>query len=268
MKTAVFGCLICFVLLACEKAVPVDLTDYDKPKLVVEGRITNQLEIQKFQIMSTANLGSTMADPIDNVALEINTPGGIIPFNSLGQGKYESEIPFAGIPGAWYEINFSYNGITHTATTQMAAEVSVDDFSLAVASGIMTTGSPSIMLGINSAQAQYFRYDLFKLDKTSADTNWISMGIPVYETHATQSGSNFYWIDQVNSSSYYFDSTDVARIIVYSLSTDVVSYLKKLKDFMEYEPKGGRFENPPYYFSNEAYGLGYGSVADTAYFSF
>ncbi len=268
MKLGFFGSLICFVLIACEKAVPVDLTDYDKPKLVVEGRITNQAEIQKFQIMSTVNLGSTVPDPIDNVALEIKTPGGIIQFHSVGQGKYESEIPFAGGTGAWYDINFSYNGIEHSATTQMPAEISLENFSLSTASGILTTGSPSIMLDLYSAQAQYFRYDLYKLDKTSADTNWISVDIPVYETHAVQSGSNFYWIDQVNSSSYYFDSTDVARIIVYSLSTDVVAYLKKLKDFMEYEPKGGRFENPPYYYSNEAYGLGYGSVADTAYFSF
>lgn len=268
MKTILFGLCICFVVLACEKAVPVDLTDYDKPKLVVEGQITNTLETQTFQITSTANLGSKKADPVDGVELEIKTPNGLIQFSSEGQGKYESEIPFAGTPGAWYKIIFSYNGTEHSVTTQMPAEISLDSFSLFVASGIVSAGSPSIVLDLNSAQTQYFRYDLFKLDKTSADSNWISMDIPVYETHLAESGSNLYWIDQVSSSTYYFDSTDVARIIVYSLSADVASYLKKLKDFMNYEPKGGRYENPPYYFSNEAYGLGYGTVVDTAYFSF
>jgi hypothetical protein len=268
MKTNVFGGLICFLLIACDKAVPVDLTDYDKPKLVVEGRITNKVELQKFQITSTANLGSDQANPIDNVALEVKTPGGIVGFNSLGQGKYESEIPFAGSPGAWYKIDFSYNGIDHSANTQMPAEISLDNFTLLVEDGFMPSGSPSILLDLNSAQTQYFRFDLYKLDKTSADSNWISMEVPVYETHLAESGSNLYWIDYVSSSFYYFDSTDVARIIVYSLSADVAAYLKKLKDFMNYEPKGGRYENPPYYFSNEAYGLGYGSVADTAYFSY
>lgn len=268
MKKVLFAFLTCLLLGGCEKSVPVNLTDYDKPKLVAEGRITNTMETQKFQITSTENLGSTNADPVDGVELTVKTPGGSVQFISQGQGIYESEIPFAGIPGEWYTIDFSDNGIIHSVTTQMPSEINLDYFSLSTANGVYTSGLPSIILELTSVQKQHFRYDIFKLDKTSPDSNWISLGVPVYETHIAQSGSNLYSIDQVNSSSYYLDSTDVARIIVYSLSEDVASYLKKLKDFMNYEPKGGRYENPPYYFTNEAYGLGYGSVADTAYFSF
>lgn len=268
MKKVLVGFLICVLFSTCEKSVPVNLTDYDKPTLVAEGRISNTMEIQKFQITSTANLGSTNAAPVNDVLLTVKTPDGTVQFISQGQGIYESEIPFAGIAGEWYTIDLLYNGITHSVTTQMAAEIDVTYCSLSTANGIYTLGLPAILLELTSAQKQHFRYDIFKLDKYSPDSNWINLGIPVYETHVAESGSYLYSINQVNSSSYYLDSTDVARIIVYSLSEDVALYLSKLKSFMNYEPKGGRYENPPYYFTNEAYGLGYGSVVDTAYFSF
>ena len=267
---AVCSSLFALILLnSCVKSIPVDLTDHDEKRLVAEGKITDQNELQEFKITWTANLGTEIPETVNDVQLVVNTPSGDVYYSAVGNGKYISDTPFAGIPGESYTISLTRDGTTHSVTTVMPGAVEIDSFKLATTIGIPMSFQPGVSLTLTSDQSQYFRYDLYKLHKPSLpDSLWTNVEIPVYEVFALYPGQQSLVLDQIGTDLYQFDTTDVAKIFVYSISQDVYSYLNKLRTLMTAEPKGGKFENPPYYYSNEAYGLGYGTIVDSAYYSF
>ena len=260
--------ILALVMLAgCTKSIPVKLTDYNERKLVVEGKITDVNTIQEFKITWTANLGAATIENADDAKLSVGTPAGPVDFIHTGKGVYQSAVPFAGIPGEMYTISFSREEITHSVHTRMPGNVSIDSFKMASTYGLPYDRSPSIFLTLSSDQEQYFRYDLFRLKKEDfPDSVWTNIEIPVYEAFKVNPGQQQVTMKPIYTNLYLFDSTDVVKIFVYSLSEDVYLYLDKLRKFMTAEPKGGKYENPPYYYSNEAYGLGYGTSVDSAYF--
>lgn len=265
----IFLLVLVFVISGCSKEIPVDLTDYDQKRLVVEGKITDAYETQKFSITWTSNLGADHIETAEDVYLTVTTPTGLINYYPVGEGIYESEVPFAGIPGEYYTISFYRDGTAHSVTTQMPGALTIENFSMVTTNGIPFYTVPSIYLTMTSDQKQYFRYDVFKLDNVSGPAPmWVNTQVPVYEVRALEPGQQQVVLNQLNTSLYSFDSSDVAQVIIYSLSNDVGQYLDQLRNFMTAEPKGGKYENPPFYYSNEAYGLGYGTSIDTLYYFF
>lgn len=255
------------LIISCEKEVNTDLTDFDRQIPVCEGHLTTNFQSQRFKITWCSNLESETEIYADDFNVDVDTVGGTVAFLNMGQGEYVSEIPFACTPGKFYTINFSRNTETHTAITQVANFISIDSFSLIV--DINFNGRADINLNINSASQQHLRFDLQQYKShLLTDTVWQSINIPVYEFYSVNPGINWLYINSLQNGLSFTDSTEVFRIITYSLSDDVVSYLNDLKSFMEKVPNGGRYENPPYYYTNEAYGLGYGTSIDTAWFTY
>lgn len=242
------------------------LSPHEEKKLVVNGYFTNQIETQEFTVSWSNGFGSENPEWFDGLDLEISGPGGIYSFTAQGQGRYTSDVAFAGQEGAYYTIRFEHAGITYEALTQMPYSIAINDFEIHEA-GYGYYNYPEILVSLTSAQTQYIGYKLYKLDQSALpDTVWLDEEIPFLWTMEVKSGNNL--IQLYYQRDYYFNfySKDLVRLYVYSLSKDVAEYIQDLSEFMGSETNGGKYQNPPYFYSNEAYGLGYGTVIDSAFF--
>lgn len=264
--------LFIFVLLllnSCNDKINLELTDYDRKELVAEGVFSPVNEFQRVKITWTTNLGELTEQFADSVKLTVDTWGGTVNFTYLDSGVYQSDVPFAFTPLNYLKIELSRDGVIHSVVTQMPADLTISSFSITPDNSVYSPYK-NMVLNINSNAVQYFRYDLFSLDKLQLpDTVWTNLNIPIYQTAKVAAGAQSITLDDQSQDvlgiqGWSFDSSQVIKIVTHTLSPDVATYLYQLKTFATAEPKGARYENPPYYFSNGAYGLVYGTYSDTA----
>lgn len=250
-------------LMACEKTVDMELSDHSGEYPVAEGYITTSEQFQNFKIGWSTNTGSNEFDDASDFTLTVDTMGGEVSYTSLGNGNYISEIPFNAVPGKYYTISFSRNDTVRKVVTKVPDQVElVDVYFSEPWDGLNIMNNFQAI--INSPVDQYVRFDLFELDKTKLpDTAWTRLNLEVYETFYLNAGYNYIFVTEEVYGASFFDTTDVVKCQVYSLSDDVAEYLQELEVFMEREPKGSRFENPPFYYSNKGYGLGYATCIDS-----
>ncbi len=273
MKRFIYIVVLFFSLIGCDKNSDFDLSDHTENKLVVEGYFTDQLEYQYFTATWTNNLGDEITEYVDDLSLEILGTGSDITFNYIENGVYESDIPFAGIPGALYEIKFIHDGIEHLISTKMPSPIDiVGSYTTNFNEWAEETYYPNLHITASCNENQYLGHEVFVLVQDSLpDSSWQKIDHPVYwvyEIHDSFSQNIELTRPTLYNSDYWFDDGDVLKIKIFALSKDVGEYLIQLKEFMTSESVGSQYLNPPFYYSNEAYGLGYGTSFDSTYIYF
>jgi len=260
--------LVTAILTGCTKqTLNLQLTQHTEQKIVGEGFFTDSLKKHIFSFTRTNNLGKENVIYADNVDLSIETPDGTIAFKKIGPGQYEAEEAFRGEYGANYTINFTYEGVVHSAETTMPHPIDTNAFffeNLDESGGLSILGS--IAMNVNSPVDQYIKYELFKadIDFLPEDTVWLDTPLPVYRLTRINAGDNIYVNFNIDrNDSFYVRAGDLIKVKVYTISDDIATYLIKLESYLTNELANSQFYNPPYFYTNNAYGLGYGTVVDS-----
>lgn len=258
------------LLTSCNKDVlDVDLSDHTETKIVGEGTFTDSLMHHQFKFTLSSNLRDTVVKLVNAVDLVVKTPEGDIPYHQIEDGIFESEIPFKGQYGEEYTIEFTYNDVMHEIETKMPDSIYVNEYDFPELDSSYSFASYPIEIGLNVAcpKPQYMRFKLFKWDVNEfGDSTWNEIPHPVFTAAYVPVGDSArvnlpiaQGINQYNRVRY----GDKVKLITYLISEDVGIYLRSLEKYVTSELLNSQFYNPPYYYSNRAYGLGYGTVIDT-----
>jgi hypothetical protein len=264
---------------ACEKDVPVPLSPHKNPYVVIEGMFTDSLKKHQFTFTLTSNLGSSDPSPASAENVQVETPTGVVNYVHLGNGVYESETAFEGIYGENYTISFNFQGKNASVVTQMPYPINYSEFDFypIIDPGTDSLGfaipksKPVINFNAESPVAQYLNFKFFIADQDylPADTNWNEIKIPFYRLIYLQAGLTANITLPFDASDQVFPTTtDLVKIEFRSLSKDYANYALKLKDYEKGVSSDDQFYNPPFFFSNEAYGIAFGTVIDSVIYQY
>jgi hypothetical protein len=123
----IVGLMFVFFLTSCEKVINVDL-NAAPPKIVIEGRVTNQpSEIAKVTITKSLVVSSTNSYPtISGASVKVTSSAGIVfSFTETAPGVYTNSA-LIGSPGTAYTLTVVAEGTTYTATSIMPQPVLID----------------------------------------------------------------------------------------------------------------------------------------------
>lgn len=265
--------LFALLFVSCKKEpIALSLTPHTEQKIIGEGFFTDSLQKVRFTFTLSNNLGSTDVIFADEVNLLVKTPDGPISFSKIEQGIYESDVPFKGIYGANYTIQFSYRGDVHQIVTAMPEPIVINDIYFGSRnSDSLLVGLGTVDLNVDSPVNQYLKFELSIAERFQLpeDTVWNVANMPVYRIVEIPAG------DSVNVSlpisftdQFYVENGDLIQLKTYIISQDVGEYLIKLRDYVTSELVNSQSYNPPYYYSNSAYGLGYGMIVDSLIYQY
>lgn len=271
--------LFILVIYSCEKDVIVPLTPHKNPYIVIEGMFTDSLKKHQFVFNLTSDFGSTQPSAATPENVQVETPTGSVDYIHLGNGVYESAAEFKGVYGENYTISFNYQGKNHTVNTQMPYPINYSEFDFypIIDAGYDSLGfyvpkkNPVIYFNAESPVEQYLSYRFFiaTQDNLPADTIWNKKAIPFYRIIHLHAGLNENIKLPFEVSDYVFPSnTDLVKIEFRALSKDFANYLLQLKDYEKGVASDDQFYNPPFFFSNEAYGIGFGTVIDSVIYQY
>ncbi len=271
--------LFILVIYSCKKEVPVPLTPHNNPYVVIEGMFTDSLKKHQFVFSLTSNLGAKQSPAAMPEIVHVETPTGVVNYIHLGGGVYESASEFKGIYGENYTISFSFQGKNHQVVTQMPYPINYSEFDFYPIINIgydslgfsVPKSKPVIYFNAETPFEQYlsFKFFIAEQDYLPADTNWNEIEIPFYRIIHLKAGLN----ENINlpfdlSDQVYPLNTDLIKIEFRALSKDFANYLLKLKEYEKGVSSDDQFYNPPFFFSNEAYGIGFGTVIDSVIYQY
>ncbi|NOQ70583.1 MAG: hypothetical protein GQ574_01190 [Crocinitomix sp.] len=264
----IYIAFVVIIAFACTKNfIGIDLTSHTEQKIVGEGYFTDSLMKHQFLFTVSNNLGSTELNYAQEVGLLVKTPEGIRSFSQIGDGLFESDEEFKGTYGANYTIQFSYKGDVHEVETIMPSPISINEVDYQVFDSLNGYGGQGeISMNISSPIDQYMQFKLFRgsIEASSGDTLWNEIILPVYRIAKINAGDNLDMRLPIEDyDSFYLTSSSLIKIKTSIISTDVGEYLLKLKNYVQNELINNQSYNAPFYYSNEAYGLGYGTILDS-----
>ncbi len=257
--------IILFFLFSCDKEIiDIDLSSMDQQRLVVEGNFTDSLQKNTFTVTWTQRLGSQLPSYAAGVDLSIETPYGTELFEEVGPGTYQSLNEFKGDYGEDYRINIKKDGITHSREIKMPEPIEIVNATFQEFDSINTFSAPlQLNFHINSTIEQCLRFKIETANPTVllSDTIWTEYKLPIYRIARIPAGDSVFValpIEINDNIQVFFNS--LIRIQLEVIPTAIGDYLVNLKNYSTNNTQEGKLLNPPYFYSNEAYGLGYGSV--------
>ncbi len=264
-KQSFYSIFMLFFLFSCDKEIiDIELTPIDQQRLVVEGHFTDSLQKNTFTITWTQRLGSQTPSYASNIDLSIITPSGTEIFEEIGPGTYQSQHAFKGEYGENYRIEFNKDGLTHFREIQMPQPVEIPNVQYDVFDSASYSTTPlAVDLYITSPVEQYLRYTLSSADLSGMgeDTAWFKLPLPIYNVTRVPMGDSILVklsLDNDNLNQAFYGL--LLKIELEVITSEVGEYLQSLKNYSTNATQEGKLLNPPYYYSNEAYGLGYGAI--------
>lgn len=262
--------LFTLFFFSCKKdTLEVDLTNHENRHIVGEGYFTDSLMKHQFRFSLSTNLGDTDTAFVNEVSMLVKTPTEIIDYVNIGDGLFEAETAFKGEYGEDYTIQFSYNGTIHQIETEMPEPIEVLDYEFVDFDSVsfIPPNSGPITIKLNSDRTQFLKFDLFRGHTDFAgDTIWTKSPIPVYRVVNLSIGDSLNVI--IPDDERFIAQGDLAMLKTYIISKDVGDYLVRMRSYITSELVNSQFYNPPYYYSNSAYGLGYGTIVDSVVHQF
>ena len=259
MRLVVFA-IVVLLSFSCEKLHEFDPSEFTDEVLVVNGTFSEHFEYQYLQIDYATTINSEEQRPCSTATIELNGLTETYTFSHQNNGAYKSDIPFALTPGANYTLNILNNNLLSSANIKMSSPFLID-------SGY-TVDYYNMHLSINSAIGQYMTYKCYYADTSeiSIDTVWteINMSRSIYQK--TSVGHEEIYLEGLNNQYSILTMNPLLKIVVYSMSNDVGDYLKELEQYSLLSSSSSPYRNPPAYFSNDTYGLVYGTTVDSVIF--
>lgn len=257
-------------MLSCDPEKPVPVSDFDEKQLVVEGFFTDDTIQQTFNVSLVNNIGDSTLVPVENFNLKLSTISQQYPFDLIGGTQAVSQTAFAGEEFGIYELQFCYEGVCYKKDLEMPVKPIIN--SLEVTKDYLDSTNigqyNSLMVNLSLAKSQYVRYELYGLDVSGLDSNWILMSQPIYWTTQVLQGTYDYRLNEKHVEYHNLDERDAFKIKVFSLSNETAQYFEKLESFSSAEFTGSQYQNPPYFYPGNVHGIVYGTSVDSATFYF
>jgi len=272
MYTQLRYILLClpFAFACTKENIYINLSPADRQLLVVEGRLSDSLGKPEFTCTWTQPLGSQKPAIASGVNLTVETPYGTEAFIEILPGTYRAENVFLAEYGKEYTIKFDLEGQHHERKITMVQPVEIVTTHF---QPVDSTFGQSLALSfdVSSPIDQYFRYKIAtaSLPLFEEDTVWTQHVFPVYDVTKIPAGIGNMIALNLESANYIQVYKDVIiRIELEVITEDVGLYLTQLKNYSTNATEEGKLLNPPYYYSNEAYGLGYASIKYVIYHTY
>ena len=246
--------LIIALAYSCNKQHNYSPSNFEDSVIVVKGHISDSIEIQQCQITFANDIGDTSLLACKNAEITVSSLSITNTFSHSANGTYLSDSPFALIPGSNYSIKITHNNKIREADSKMPYPINIDS--------AYNLGNSHIHLVLHSPKEQYLYYELqiAHLDSLDADTVWQNVNsidrnvIPIIE------GEQDVNLNAINYYGYsYIANYPMIKLQIQTLNADVAKYLLYLHEFSSSASNLSESKNPPAYFSNECYGLLYGS---------
>jgi hypothetical protein len=254
------------VLCACsEQNISVELTESDKV-INAEGFITDNFETQYFEFHFSSDLGDeTPPVFLEDVNLVVHTEDGDIVYDHDYQGRYRSRTPFQGNPGESYIFEFSQDGKSYYAETAMPYPCTVDSV-YHISEFLDPVDLDGVRITVSSLSDQYIGYNFYYFNHF--DSSWQRISTPVYWVNPVVATAGQTINLNPPSVPFFYNYGDSARLDLISYSNDVGDYLLDLRTYMTTGQVNNQFFNPPSFYTGNAFGMAYGRIVDTHYFSF
>ena len=266
-----YYCFLLFVLvfISCNKYDEIELTEHTNIQVSCEGVFTQENKYHTFTFKLSSGIGSGETEIPTGISMTIKTPTELISFTEVKPAQFRSDVPFSGQYGGDYNISFNYKDKTHSAHTKMPKFITIDSIKLDTANYSDEYNGPPLVHAYfdNFEPDQYMRFELYTRD--SLDTNiWIPTKYPIYKTLKLPTGEDLRITLPLESGPIPFIQGTKMKLKTFIISTDIGEYLKNIADYTNSQLSNGKDYNPPYFFSNNAYGLCYGAKTDSIIFDY
>jgi hypothetical protein len=119
--------LCALLLLSCEQVIEIDLNTSD-PKIVIEGRVTDQPEPFRISIQKTVNFDQPNDYPaVTGATVTISDGTQTFDLPEIEPGVYQTPTAQAGEPGRTYTLRVAAEGQVFEAVSTMPARVAFDN---------------------------------------------------------------------------------------------------------------------------------------------
>ncbi|MBN1599437.1 MAG: DUF4249 domain-containing protein [Bacteroidales bacterium] len=134
IKNILYGVIaimkVSFFFISCEEEISINLATNDEVRIVVEGRMTNELKNQQVRLTYTQNyFTNTLPQPILNAEAYIEeiVTGNRFDLTLVNDtlGIYETDV-VAGIPGNSYTLNIDVDGESYRAVAYLDSVAQLD----------------------------------------------------------------------------------------------------------------------------------------------
>ncbi|GAA4316291.1 hypothetical protein GCM10023149_13150 [Mucilaginibacter gynuensis] len=245
------------LLASCEKVIDVDIKTPPN-QLVIEGNITDQLDLQTIKItQSVPYTDSNVYPPVQNADVSVTTNDGVVlHFKESTPGNYTFG-PYKGIPGKTYTLRVVIETAIYTASSTMPAPVRADSLSIVnLKFGSSLRKIVAVHYQDPETTTNQYRF-IMKVNNTLtrrvyADNDRLTNGNNVKE-------QLFYGSDDDNEE---LDTNDEVEVEMQCIDNDIFKYWYTLSQQTQNGPGGGVTPgNPPSNINNNS--LGYFSAHTT-----
>jgi len=258
MLTRAYHIIILAILIsACDKK-PIDISTPASTQIIVNGRFTDSLDYQTFNVTFSSPIQGQQYTPIETAKIQIEHDNTVFTFSYLDSGKYQSDLPFAGQYGDNYKVKIEVNEIEAECQTVMPSPILINDL---IIDRDTLSSFTNLTLNINSPVDQYFIFKQYEglEDSLGVDTIWTEQLAGISNIYPVYVGQNE--ISLFNEFEYFISDTNlILKIDVFSISPDVADYLNKLNQYSKNQSTTNLFVNPPHFYANGVYGLTYGTT--------
>ncbi len=254
MKNIIILISITILFTSCEKTINLEETihlylEQSKPKIVIEGQVTNHDGYQYVRVSRTAGFYDDGTTPrVTNANVSVKDDLGnefLFSHNPENQndsvGYYLPNTPFTGDVGRTYLLTVEVDGEIYTAQDKLFSVSGIDSLSYRINEDEMEEPEDGnkfyeVLLYATEPQDEvnYYLFKFFRNDslKVYSDTD-------IYFADDKVLGEA---IDGLGSP-IYFEPSDKARIEMYSISRDGYNYYTDLQALLNND--GGLFSQPP-----------------------
>jgi hypothetical protein len=248
MKNIVLFFALILFLSACEKTVYLDL-DQSKPKVVIEGMVTDRAEMQFVKVSRSSGFYSNggtpkvtdatvvVEDNLGNSYNFVHNPNG----NADSVGIYLPEVPFSGVIGRTYKLTVMVDGKSYEGSDTMYRLVPIDKLESRIDEDEEDDPEDpgrfyELRLWVKEPKEtrDYYLFKNYRNGELAFDAD-----TDIYYADDEFIGEN---IDGVSLPVFYAKD-DVAEIVVYSLSREAFIFYRDLDKLLNGD--GGMFSPPP-----------------------
>jgi len=248
MRLLIFPILSLIILSSCEKTIQLD-TDPTSAKVVIEGLLTNRVNMQYIKVSRSANFyanGKTprvtdalvqVEDDLGNLISYTHNPGG----DPDSVGYYLPAPGFAGVIGRTYALSVVVDGATYSAEDKLLPVTSIDSLGYRVNENEKDDPKEVgkyyeiLMYAVEPPDTKdYYKFDFYRNDslKLYSDTD-------IYFTDDTALGEEINGV----ASPVYYGLGDRAMLYAYSLSRPGYVFYNDLFNLINND--GGMYGPPP-----------------------
>lgn len=248
--------------ISCEDVIEWDVEE-DETRLVVEGRITNELLRHQIILTETADFfnpdGPT---PVTGAQVSVSDGSRTFDFIENESGVYQVDEPFAGVIGNTYTLNITLlsslgGSTTFTASSDLSRTLHIDDVF-----GTIEEGDDFFLIGFNGLEPEglgdYYLFELLREEELFTDS--IDEVISVDDEFIDGIEFNDFIIFDIDEEDLQLN--DEITMKVYSIDEQYFDYLQAINLELEGDPLGfnGPSANPNGNISSGALGYFYASA--------